>query len=119
MIQSTSPTDPRSRPCKACSEPVEDGYDFHDHCVRRLLDRQRHQRGASMVEYVMLLAFVAVIGIIGLRAVGPRAAAMFDVDRLDLGPVATEVMGVSVVQLEIPPVACQDGSGSPAPICPE
>lgn len=86
------------------------------------------EAGASLVEYVMLLAFVAVIGIIGLRAVGPAAAGLFDVDRLDLGPVATEVLGATVerdvtigtaVILERPPVACQDGAGSPAPICPE
>lgn len=86
------------------------------------------EAGASLVEYVMLLAFVAVIGIIGLRAVGPAAAGLFDVDRLDLGPVATEVLGVTVERenviiataavLERPPVACQDGTGSPAPICP-
>lgn len=81
--------------------------------------RRRDQRGASLLEYMMLLAFVAVIGIIGLRALGPAAAGLFDVDRLDLGPVATEVLGVTVERYELPPVACQDGTGTPAPICPE
>ena len=37
-----------------------------------------NEAGGSMLEYMMVMAFVAVIAIIGLRTIGPAAAGMFD-----------------------------------------
>lgn len=129
----TQPTTP-AKACEACREPIAPSDAFgtmHRACIDRLLapQRRRSQSGASMIEYAMLLAFVAVIAIIGVRAVGPATANLFDVDRLDLGPVATEVLGTTVerdttigtgVTVERPPAAClvAAGRGGTRPICP-
>lgn len=92
--------------------------------------RRRDQAGASLLEYLMLLSFVAVIGIIGLRTVGPVAAGLFDTERLGLGATPpAEVLGVTVerdvtigtaVTIERPPAACiaGPGRGGAHPVCP-
>lgn len=90
------------------------------------------ESGASLVEYMMLLAFVAVIGIIGVRTVGPMAVGLFDVERLGLGTTtpAAEVLGVTVERdvtigtaatIVRPLAACvaTAGRGGSTPICPE
>ena len=70
-----------------------------------------------MVEYMMLLAFVAVIGIIGVRAVGPAAAGMFDGITGGFEPATaeaapTEVLGVT---LNRPTRFSTSASGCPQP----
>lgn len=93
--------------------------------------RREDQRGASLLEYLMLLSFVAVIGIIGVRAIGPVAAGLFSVEQLGLGSTTppAEVLGMSVerdvtigtaITVERPQSACLPAAGAPVrPTCPE
>ena len=41
-------------------------------------DTDENERGASMVEYGLLLALVAVIAIVALKALGTNVSAKFD-----------------------------------------
>lgn len=94
--------------------------------------RKSTESGASLVEYLMLMAFVAVIGIIGVRTVGPVAAGLFSVDQLVAGTTEqpAEVLGVTVERddvtiataavLERPEPACRPAGGAPVrPVCPK
>lgn len=82
----------------------------------------RSETGASLVEYVMLLAFVAVIGLVGVRAVGAAVPGLFDSSRLGFAPttsttVRTEVLGATLTRFDRP---CRPMAGAEAhPTCPE
>jgi len=44
---------------------------------RSLLQRARTERGASMVEYALLVGLIAVVAVVGLIALGPAIANLF------------------------------------------
>lgn len=123
-------TQPIPRPaCEACSEPTSLGDTigrFHLACVERLLASQRRrwarsENGASLIEYVMLLALVAVFAIVGARAVGAMVPNLFDSERLGLAetaPAPVEVLGITLERpYRVSP--CLPPSGANHATCPE
>jgi pilus assembly protein Flp/PilA len=42
-----------------------------------LLDRARSERGASMVEYALLVGLIAIVAVVALLALGPAIANLF------------------------------------------
>jgi pilus assembly protein Flp/PilA len=43
-----------------------------------MLSRARSERGASMVEYALLVGLIAIVAVVGLLALGPTIASLFE-----------------------------------------
>jgi len=57
--------------------------------MKKLINFFKDEEGATMVEYALMLALIAIVCILAVTAVGTRANAVFDSAQQKLTPAAS------------------------------
>ena len=56
-----------------------------DTLARRTIEKNKEERGASLVEYALLVALIAVVCIVAIRVLGNKASQSFSRSAVGLG----------------------------------